>query len=106
VEFKERYLRPNYLQLSFALGALTIGLRVAGANYTFTSTVSLHATCRPEPSCISAAEQGKAICSILVVQQQAAAARQAAAAAAAAALASIRLLLFSRVSDTWEMQDL
>jgi hypothetical protein len=41
VEFKERYLRPNYLQLSFAVGALTIGLRVAGANYTFTSTVSI-----------------------------------------------------------------
>jgi hypothetical protein len=41
VEFKERYLRPNYLQLNFAVGALTIGLRVAGANYTFTSTVSI-----------------------------------------------------------------
>lgn len=40
MEFKERYLRPNYLQLSFGLGFLTIGMRVAGANYAFTSTVS------------------------------------------------------------------
>ncbi|WIA30912.1 hypothetical protein OEZ86_000964 [Tetradesmus obliquus] len=38
VEFKERYLRPNYLQLSFGFGFLTIGMRVAGANYAFTST--------------------------------------------------------------------
>eukprot|EP00882_Tetradesmus_deserticola_P014931 GHRQ01015888.1.p1 GENE.GHRQ01015888.1~~GHRQ01015888.1.p1 ORF type:complete len:175 (+),score=24.38 GHRQ01015888.1:79-603(+) len=38
LEFKERYMRPNYLQLSFVLGALTLGLRVAGANYAFTAT--------------------------------------------------------------------
>jgi hypothetical protein len=40
-EFKERYLRPNYLQASFTLGALTIGLRVAAANYAFETTVSV-----------------------------------------------------------------
>lgn len=39
-EFKERYLRPNYLQYSFIFGALTLGLRVSSANYTFSNSVS------------------------------------------------------------------
>lgn len=35
-EIKDRYVRPTYLPASFALGALTIGLRLGAANYTFT----------------------------------------------------------------------
>jgi hypothetical protein len=43
-EIKDRYVRPSYLPLSFTLGALTIGLRLGAANYTFTDSVSeLHA---------------------------------------------------------------
>lgn len=38
-EFKERVLRPSYLPASFTFGALTIGLRVAAANYTVTNSV-------------------------------------------------------------------
>jgi len=34
-------LRPNSVQASFTLGALTIGLRVAAANYAFETTVSV-----------------------------------------------------------------
>lgn len=44
-EFKERYLRPNYLQFSFLFGALTIGLRVSAANYTFDNSVSNNNRC-------------------------------------------------------------
>ena len=39
-EIKDRYVRPTYLPASFALGALTIGLRLGAANYTFTDSVS------------------------------------------------------------------
>jgi hypothetical protein len=39
-EIKERYVRPSYLPASFTLGALTIGLRLGAANYTFTDSVS------------------------------------------------------------------
>jgi hypothetical protein len=38
-EIKDRYVRPTYLPASFALGALTIGLRLGAANYTFTDSV-------------------------------------------------------------------
>lgn len=34
-------MRPTYLPASFALGALTIGLRLGAANYTFAETVSV-----------------------------------------------------------------
>lgn len=34
-------MRPTYLPASFALGALTIGLRLGAANYTFTDNVSV-----------------------------------------------------------------
>jgi hypothetical protein len=39
-EIKDLYVRPSYLPLSFTLGALTIGLRLGAANYTFTDSVS------------------------------------------------------------------
>ena len=32
-------MRPSYLPASFALGALTIGLRLGAANYTFADSV-------------------------------------------------------------------
>jgi hypothetical protein len=40
-EIKERYVRPSYLPASFTLGALTIGLRLGAANYTFSDSVSV-----------------------------------------------------------------
>jgi hypothetical protein len=44
-EIKDRYVRPSYLPASFALGALTIGLRLGAANYTFTDNVSMPFVC-------------------------------------------------------------
>jgi len=41
VEIKERYLRPYYLQGSFLLGTLTLGLRTGAMNYIFVDDVSL-----------------------------------------------------------------
>jgi hypothetical protein len=39
-EIKERYLRPYYLQGSFLLGFLTLGLRTGAMNFVFAEDVS------------------------------------------------------------------
>jgi hypothetical protein len=40
-EFKERVLRPVYLPASFALGALTLGVRTSAANFALDTDVSV-----------------------------------------------------------------
>jgi hypothetical protein len=38
-EIKERYLRPYYLQATFVLGSLTLGLRAGAMNFSFPDDV-------------------------------------------------------------------
>lgn len=41
-DIKERFLRPYYLQASFALGTLTLGLRTGALNYALADDVRCH----------------------------------------------------------------
>jgi hypothetical protein len=38
-EIKERYLRPYYLQATFVLGSLTLGLRAGATKFSFIDDV-------------------------------------------------------------------
>ena len=42
-DIKERFLRPYYLQASFALGTLTLGLRTGALNYALADDVGRYA---------------------------------------------------------------